>query len=289
MTIRRNTKSKGPQVTVPAGRKNDEPLPGNASFARRVKKTRRRASQSAPANPSATATNAPKHKQPTTLTREERLAAARGAKTGTPSTPTQPTAADTAPAPKPTASSAQPRQKRATTKPPQPRPQREPDAGFVAVGRIQAPHGLKGELKVLSMTENPERFRPKAKLWAGQQPVTVSATRDAGGFVYLTLKGFSSRSSVEKFRNLLLQIPESELPELDEGEYYRFQLIGLQVVDRTGAELGTVAEVIETGATDVYRVTAPDTQDLLLAATPDVVLEIDLEAKRMTVDPPDWR
>ena len=143
-------------------------------------------------------------------------------------------------------------------------------------------------MKVLSLTDNPDRFAPKSRLYAGQQLVTVAAAREAGQQTFVTLKGFADRTSVEKFRGTLLQVPESDLPELEEGEYYRFQLVGLNVFDRTDAKLGTVAEVIETGATDVYRITAPDTPDLLLAATPDVIIEIDLKKKRMTVDPPAW-
>jgi 16S rRNA processing protein RimM len=169
-----------------------------------------------------------------------------------------------------------------------PKPQREPDEGYVAVGRVQSPFGLKGELKVMSLTDNPERFVPKAKLWAGQQPVTIASVREAQGYVYLMLKGFSDRSSVDKFRHALLQVPETELPELEEGEYYRFQLLGLTVVDKDGTELGTIAEVIETGATDVYRVRDAEGKDTLLAATEDVVISVDLPAKRMVVDPPAW-
>lgn len=293
-------KSRGPQVSVPTAAKPDAPLPGRSSFAARVKKTRRRAAQSqATANTQRPPTSRPKaatadgleRKQPKVMTREERLAAAKGV---APSTPPGPPASTVPPpaALKPTREAKPAAAKRAPKQPPakpQAKPQREPDAGFVAVGRIQTPHGLRGEVKVTSLTENPDRFAPKARLWAGQQQVTVTGVREASGFVYLTLKGFNDRTSVEKFRNTLLQVPESELPELEEGEYYRFQLIGLQVFDRDGAALGEVAEIIETGATDVYRVTSPGKADLLLAATPDVVLEINIAAKRMTADPPDWR
>jgi 16S rRNA processing protein RimM len=171
---------------------------------------------------------------------------------------------------------------------PRPKEQSEPDEGFVAVGRILAPFGLKGELKVLSLTENPARFRPKARVYAGQQPVTIAAVREAGAHLYITLKGFSDRTSVEKFRLTLLQVPESDLPELEEGEYYRFQLVGLQVEDRSGTPLGVLEEVLETGANDVYRVRTPEGKDILLAHTPDVVISIDVGAKRMVVDPPEW-
>lgn len=152
-----------------------------------------------------------------------------------------------------------------------------------------APFGLKGELKVQSLTENPRRFAPKAKLWAGQQPVTVATSRDAGGHLYVTFRGFNDRTSAERFRHALLQVPESDLPPLPEGEYYRFQLLGLDVFDRQGARLGVLAEVIETGANDVYRVRSDDGADILIPALDDVIVSVDLAARRMVVDPPPWR
>ena len=165
----------------------------------------------------------------------------------------------------------------------------DPDPGYVAVGRVLAPFGLKGELKVQSLTDNEDRFAPKSKLWADQQPVTVAKSRSAGGHLYLTLKGYSDRSTVDRFRGALLQVPESMLPDLPEGEYYRYQLLGLTVVDREHSTIGKLEEVIETGANDVYRVRTEDGTDVLLPALNDVIIAIDLEARRMVVDPPDWR
>jgi 16S rRNA processing protein RimM len=159
----------------------------------------------------------------------------------------------------------------------------------VAVGRILAPFGLKGELKVQSLTDNPERFAPRSRLFAGDQPVTVDASREASGHLYVTLKGYRDRSSVERFRHAILQVPDDALPPLPEGEYYRFQLIGLEVVTRDGGRLGTLEEIIETGSNDVYRVRTDDGHDVLLPALDDVVLSVDLAAKRMVVDPPAWR
>jgi 16S rRNA processing protein RimM len=144
-------------------------------------------------------------------------------------------------------------------------------------------------MKVQSLTDNAERFAPKARLWADEQPVTVAASREAAGHLYVRLKGFPDRTSVEKFRQALLQVPESDLPPLPEGEYYRFQLVGLTVVDREGQVLGTLDEVIETGANDVYRVRTPDGADVLLPALADVIVSVDLDAQRMVADPPEWR
>ena len=190
------------------------------------------------------------------------------------------------------------REAAATPPPPPERPaaparprrlQREPDEGFVAVGRVRGPFGVTGELKVESLTDNPDRFRRGAKLWLGDQPVTVAGVREAQGFIYLTLKGHPDRTSVDPYRNRIIQVPESSLPALPEGEYYRFQLVGLEVVDRSGAPLGVVEEVLETGANDVYRVRTPDGKELLLPALDDVIVSVDLETKRIVADPPAWR
>lgn len=169
------------------------------------------------------------------------------------------------------------------------RPQRAPDDGYVAVGRVLGPFGLKGELKVQSLTDNAARFERGSRLFAGRDPVTVASSREAQGYVFVHLKGFTDRAAVERFRHAMLQVPESGLAPLPEGEYYRFQLIGLTVVDRDGAVLGTLDEVIETGANDVYRVHPAEGPDLLLPALDDVIISIDLDARRMVVDPPAWR
>lgn len=169
------------------------------------------------------------------------------------------------------------------------KPQRDPDHGFIAVGRVLGPFGLKGELKVQPLSDNPERFAPKARLWAGQQIVTILTARAAQAYVYVTLKGFHDRAAVDKFRHALLQVPETDLAPLPEGEFYRFQLTGLTVVTEDGTLLGTLDEIIETGANDVYRVHAGDSTDILLPALADVILTVDLDARRMVVNPPEWR
>lgn len=159
----------------------------------------------------------------------------------------------------------------------------------MAVGRVLGPFGLNGELKVQSLTDNPRRFSPRSKLWVGTQPVTVTRARQAQGYVYLMLKGFADRTSVEKFRHAIVQVPESDLPALPPGEFYRFQLVGLSVIDRAGNVLGIIEEVLETGANDVYRVRDPEGKEILIPALPDAVVSVDLEAKRIVVDPPEWR
>ncbi len=148
--------------------------------------------------------------------------------------------------------------------------------------------GLKGEMRVQSLTDNEARFQARAKLYAGTQLVTVAASREAQGFTFITLKGFNDRAAAAPFVHALLQVPESDLPPLPDGAYYRYQLLGLTVVDRDGAMLGTLDEIIETGANDVYRIHPTEGADTLLPALADTILSVDLAASRMVVDPPGW-
>jgi len=101
-------------------------------------------------------------------------------------------------------------------------------------------------------------------------------------------EGLLDRTAVEHLRGVMLEVLESDLPPLPEGEYYRHQLIGLTVVDTEGRVLGTLEQVLETGANDVYLVRTPDGGELLLPATEDVVPTVDIPAKRVVVSPPDW-
>jgi 16S rRNA processing protein RimM len=250
-----------PERHTANGKQQAAKVPSRTSFAKRVKRARAKA---APRTPAAGL-------KPLRSARTS--ASSLGPPASTPSPAETPAGEST---PRPTSLAA-------------PKPQAEPDEGFVAVGRVGAPFGLKGELKVQVLTDNMARFKPGARIWAGSQPVTVAASREAQGYVYLRLKGFNDRSSTEKLRHALLQVPESDLPPLPDGQFYRFQLIGLAVVDRAGDVLGTLDEVIETGANDVYRVHPESGPDLLLPALDDVIVIVDLAARRMVVDPPEWR
>jgi 16S rRNA processing protein RimM len=112
---------------------------------------------------------------------------------------------------------------------------------------------------------------------------TIESARWQKGMVYLRLSGIEDREAAAELRGRLLAIAESELEPLPEGQYYRFQLIGLTVISTGGEELGRVTEVLSTGANDVYVVSG-DRGELLLPATDEVVREIDLQSGRMLIE-----
>jgi 16S rRNA processing protein RimM len=154
---------------------------------------------------------------------------------------------------------------------------------------VLRPHGVRGELRIGIITGHPERLGQHAHFYLAHpdspeeaQCYSVEEIRQHKEIVLLKLEGCDDRNEAEALRDMLVQVPIEEAVPLDEGEYYHFQLVGVRVETESGEWLGQVAEVLETGANDVYVVRGPR-GEILLPAIADVVLELDLEAMRMVV------
>jgi 16S rRNA processing protein RimM len=161
-----------------------------------------------------------------------------------------------------------------------PAPEFDPETA-VTVGVILAPHGVRGEVRVEVLTDFPERFDPGGTLWLDGAPVRIESSRAQGKSFLLKLGGVSNRAAAETLRGRELMAPRLE--ELGEGTYYRDDLIGLAVVTKSGERLGELADIFSTGSNDVYVVRGQK-GELLLPATDDAVLEVDLPAGRVVVE-----
>ncbi len=157
------------------------------------------------------------------------------------------------------------------------------------VGQVRRPHGLRGELRVEIVTDYPERLEQHTCFYLASpdtpeavQRYPVKGLRLHKNTMLLKLGGCDDRNTAEELRGMIVQIPIEDAVPLNEGEYYHFQLIGVQVETETGEGLGRVAEVLDTGAHDVYVVRGPR-GEVLLPAVEDVVLELDMEAREMVV------
>lgn len=150
------------------------------------------------------------------------------------------------------------------------------------VGRIVAPWGIRGEVKVEILTDNPTRFAPNSHLFLKGSPVLIERARAIGKSAVVKLKGVDTRDSAEALRDQVLEVPESDLMPLQPGEYYEHQIIGMLVCTKDGDVLGTVTEVLPTGSNDVYVVRG-EKKEYLIPAIADVVKEIDLERGRMEI------
>ena len=156
----------------------------------------------------------------------------------------------------------------------------------VSVGRILGPWGVRGEVKIKHFAQSPDRFVPGALVFAGETPLTVERSRQHKDYVVAKLRGFSDRREADSMRGAELTVESATLPPTADDSYYQFQLIGLTVVTGRAESLGTVTQVLETGANDVYVVDGADGRQILLPAVKDVILEVDLARGLMVVDPP---
>ena len=164
----------------------------------------------------------------------------------------------------------------------EPAPDTPDDA--VVVGRVIRSHGLDGSLRIQSLSDNPTRFQAGSTLTiAGQARTVASCHHLPDGHALLRLEGLNDPYAARRLSGEWLIAPTESEPQLPEGEYYHYQLVGLTVITDRGENLGTIQEVLETGSNDVYVVTSDSGEEVLLPAIEQVVKEIDLASGEMLV------
>jgi 16S rRNA processing protein RimM len=153
----------------------------------------------------------------------------------------------------------------------------------LAVGRVLRPHGVRGELLLESLTDFPEHLAEVDTVYLGEPaaPHRLVRARVHRGQVILQLADCDDRDCAEAYRGQVVSIEAQAAAPLPPGRYYHHQLIGLSVVSDEGEPLGELAEIIETGANDVYVVVGP-AGEVLLPAIDTVILDINLDARRIT-------
>lgn len=155
---------------------------------------------------------------------------------------------------------------------------------YYDVGKIVNTHGIKGEVRVISSTTNPEdRYYKGAPLtWFSEdgksEELTVRTHRKHKNFDLVTFDGYDNVNYVEKFIGGTLRVSEDLLLDLPENEFYIHEIIGSVVIDNdSGEEIGKLKEVLSPGANDVWVVQRSNKRDLLLPYIEEVILEVDVE------------
>lgn len=159
----------------------------------------------------------------------------------------------------------------------------------IVIGKIVAPHGVRGDIRIMPLTDRPEQFLNLSYLLLedGRQ-LTVKAARFHKRMVLVSTKEITTMNDAELLRDKKILIRAEDLPPLEEGRFYVADLIGLPVFDEEGKQLGTFKDSITTGSNDVYIVAVPGGKDLLIPALKIYVREINLEEKRIVVKLPEW-
>jgi len=151
------------------------------------------------------------------------------------------------------------------------------------VGVITSPHGVIGEVNVFPTTDDPKRFRRLKEVilvqGKNEKTVEIESVKFFKNMVILKLAGYDDRDAVEKLRQCSLFVPREKAVRLKEDEYFIADLMGLKVLDgdAVDAELGTLEDVMETGANDVYVIRLLDGRELLLPAIKQCILEVNVE------------
>lgn len=160
------------------------------------------------------------------------------------------------------------------------------------VGKIVNTQGIRGEVRVISKTDFPEkRYKTGNVLYLfmpnSNTPIelTVKSHRTHKNFELLTFEGYNNINEVEKFREGILKVPESQLEVLEEDEFYYHEIIGCRVVTNSGEELGMVTEILSPGANDVWVIKGKGGKEILIPYIHDVVKKVDVKEKLIMIEP----
>jgi 16S rRNA processing protein RimM len=159
---------------------------------------------------------------------------------------------------------------------------------LLLVGRLTVPHGVRGQIKLHAITSHPEHLTRVKTIFVGDRRTAYRLQRLAAhkaATMIATLGGVETREAAEDLRGQEVYIRESDAQPLDEDEYFHHDLPGLRVEIEDGSTLGTVKEVIETGANDVLVVTRADGKEALVPMIRDVIRVLDIAAGRVVSAP----
>ena len=160
-------------------------------------------------------------------------------------------------------------------------------APALRIGRVLKPHGVRGGLRVESLTDFPDRFEAGRKVTVDGRLLTISRSQESEGGLIITFAGIDGPEEAGCLRGAYITVPLDEAHALPAGRYYHFQLVGLRVIDKHDRKtLGTVAEVLTYPANDVLRVTGAG-RERLVPMVSSVVIKVDLGEGRITVDLPE--
>lgn len=158
---------------------------------------------------------------------------------------------------------------------------------LLQVGVITQTHGVRGEVKVFPTTDDPARFKKlkKVLLDTGKEmlPLEVQGVKFSKQFVIVKFKGIDNINDIERYKRCPLLVERQDAVKLEENEYFIADMLGIDVVTEDGEDFGVLKDVIETGANDVYVIDSREHGEVLVPAIRECILEVDVEARKMTV------
>ena len=154
---------------------------------------------------------------------------------------------------------------------------------ILRVGKIVNTHGLKGEVKVIALTDDPKRYNDLDFVLIDGVERKIQGCKFQKDRVIVKIEGIDSIEEAEKYKNKYIEIPREYAVPLEEDTYYIADIIGCNVYDTEGKSLGEVYDVIQTKNNDVYWIRKP--KELLIPVLLDIVTDIDVENRKITIKP----
>ncbi|NWF70669.1 MAG: 16S rRNA processing protein RimM [Chloroflexi bacterium] len=161
---------------------------------------------------------------------------------------------------------------------------------YLILGEVLRPHGVRGEVRMRILTAYPERLASIETVFLGEDPMQPRATaykleqvRMHQNYGLLKLAGIDDRNQAERLRALYVMTTLDQAVPLEEDEFYLYELIGMTVKTEDGQTLGTLREVLETGANDVYIIDSPHYGEVLIPVLDDIILKTDNDQGVLTV------
>ena len=158
------------------------------------------------------------------------------------------------------------------------------------MGRVAAPHGVRGAFKVQPLSEDPESLLAFAQWWLRARdtdpwrPYKVTSSRLHSGAIVAELDGVATRDAAGVLRGASIGVPHDQLPALAEDEHYQADLVGMTVVNRAGDVLGSVVDFVASGAHPIMRVAGQDGNVRLIPWIDQYIDRVDVAVKRIDVD-----
>jgi 16S rRNA processing protein RimM len=159
---------------------------------------------------------------------------------------------------------------------------------YLECGKVVTTHGVAGEVRLQPWMSDAEELSDVKTLWldaAGEQPVRILRARPHKNVVILKLEGVDTVEQAIAYRGRVLYVSRDDL-KLAPGQHFVQDLLGMRVIDADDGHLyGTLTDVFDTGANDVYQVTFPDGAERLVPAIPQTIVEIDVDGETMRIRP----
>ena len=156
---------------------------------------------------------------------------------------------------------------------------------FKNIGKLGAARGLNGELKIISLTDFEGRFENLQEVEIDDKILQVDYVKYVGNNIVIRFKDYQTREAAQKLTGKMMRVDKTNAAPLSEGEFYTFDIIGLNVFDLNDKKLGTIANVLKTGSNDVFVMKSENDREILIPALKRVVKKIDIENKMMIIIP----